>query len=361
VVYFPDPHFYRKKMMAQSMDIEKTTPNTHNELLDPNTKTVIRMCKIKRGDDELVQPKVVADIADRDLQVYMRLCAFQVLYSDTSANGDQEKFNKSPEQAVNGMTLIPGVPFENVKRGMPNLEQDQHETLEVLEKMHKDLLIAAFTNEDVKCSGKVKAKQKALKILKKASIEEITAKLRKKKDAGSESDIQKKAKEAYKKVKHSPEEIEATALHVYLEDAHDAGMKEVTFTDNGEEKTEMALKIKRKVRGMRTVEENIDGEVVKKRKLVPTPPVFHKSTPTGEYYEKKYGDFIPRGTLMQFRVRRSFYTSPMSYGTNMTFDKDVTILCETKKRARKAVSKPAIYFEDADEEPDTKRARSSSE
>ena len=348
-------------MMAQSMDVEKTTPNTHNELLDPNTQTVIRMCKIKRGDDELVQPKVVADIADRDLQVYLRLPALQVLYSDTSANGDQEKFNKSPEQAVNSFTVLKGCKFANVKRGMPTLEEDQEQSFEALEKMHKDLLIAAFTNAEVKCSGKVKAKQKALKILKKTSMEEIVAKLRKKKDAGSESDIQKKAKDAYKKVTHSPEEIEATALHVYLEDSHDAGMKEINYTDDGEEKTEMALKIKRKVRGMRTVEENIDGEIVKTRKLVPTPPVFHKSTPTGEYFEKKYGDYIPRGTLLQFRVRRSFYSSPMSYGTNLTFDQDVTILCETKARKRKAVSKPAIYFEDADEEPDSKRSRSDSE
>ena len=347
--------------MAQSMDVEKTTPNTHNELLDPNTKTVIRLCKIKRGDDEFMQPKIVADIPDRDLQVYLRLCALQTVYSDTNPKGDADKFNKSPEQAVNSFTMVKGNRFNNVARGMPTLEQDQEETFDALEKMHKDLLIAAFTSPEVKCSGKVKAKQKALKILKKASMEEIVAKLRKKKDVGSESDIQKKAKEAYKKVKHSPEEIEATALHVYLEDAHDAGMKEITYTDNGEEKTEMSLKIKRKVNGMRTIEEDIDGEIVKKRKLVPTPPVFHKSTPTGEYYEKKYGDYVPRGTLLQFRVRRSYYTSPMSYGTNLTFDKDVTVLCETKARKRKAASKPAIYFEDADEEPDSKRARSDSE
>lgn len=347
--------------MMATMASEATHPNTHNELLDPNTKTVIRMCKVKRGEDELVQPKVVADIPDRDLPVFLRLPALPALYSDTSPNGDQEKFNKSPEQAVNSFTLIKGCKFSNVKRGMPNLEKDQEEAFDVLEKMHRDLLISAFNCAEVKCSGKVKAKAKAMKILKKTSIEEITTKLRKKKDSGSESDIQKKAKEAYKKIKHTPEEIDATALHVYLEDAHDAGMKEISYTDNGEEKTEMCLKIKRKVRGMRTVEENIEGETIKTRKLVPTPPVFHKGTPTGEYFEKKYGDYVPRGTLMQFRVRRSFYSSPMSYGTNMTFDRDVTILCETKKRARKAVSKPAMYFEDADDESDNKRARTDSE
>lgn len=346
-------------MMAASMEVEKTNPNTHNELLDPNTKKLIKICKMKRGDDEVHQPKVIAAGTEKEFQIYLRLPAMAVLYSDTGPDGDMSKFNKSVEQAVNSFTLTKGCKFSNVKRGMPNLEKDQEEAFGALEQMHKDLLIAAFTSPDVKCSGKVKAKAKALKILKKASIDEITGKLRKK--GVSEIEICKKAKEAYKKVKHSPEEIEATALHVYLEDSHDAGMKEVTYTDNGEEKTEMALKIKRKCRGMRTVEENIDGEIVKKRKLVPTPPVFHKGTPTGEYFEKKYGDYVPRGTLMQFRVRRSFYSSPMSYGTNMTFDTDVTILCETKKRARKTVSKPAIYFEDADEEPDSKRARSDSE
>ena len=99
-------------MMAATMAVPKQlTPNTHNELLDANTKTVIRMCKIKRGDDELVQPKVVADIPDRDLPVFLRLPALPALYSDTSPNGDQEKFNKSPEQAVNSFTLIRGCKF----------------------------------------------------------------------------------------------------------------------------------------------------------------------------------------------------------------------------------------------------------
>ena len=123
----------------------------------------------------------------------------------------------------------------------------------------------------------------------------------------------------------------------------------------------MALKIKRKVRGMRTVEEDIDGEIVKKRKLVPTPAIFHKPTPTAQYVEKKPGNYIQRGTLLKFRVRRSFFSSPMMYGTNMTYDKDVIILCESKKRQRKAESTPVAYFEDQDDEPDTKRTRSDSE
>ena len=343
-----------------AMASEQTHPNTHNELLDPNTKTEIRICKMKRGDDEICQPRILAAGTERELQIFLRLPALSVLYSDTGPNGDAEKFNKSPEQAVNSFTLTKGCKFSKVTAAMPALSNEQDEAFGSLEQMHKNLLIAAFKNAEVKCSGKAKAKAKALKILKKASMDEIVAKLRKK-EKSSESDIQKKAKEAYKKVKHSQEEIEATALHVYLEDSHDAGMKELTYTDNGEEKTDMVLKIKRKCRGMRTVEETIDGEVVKKRKLVPTPPIFHKGTQTGEYYEKKVGDYVPRGTLLQFRVRRSFFSSPMMYGSNLTFDKDVTILCENKKRSRKAVSKPAVFFEDQDDEPDMKRSRTDSE
>ena len=318
-------------MMAAMQDIETTHPNTHNDILDSNTKTVIRICKVRRGEDELFQPKVVADIEDRDLAVYLRLPPLSVLYSDTSPDGDKEKFNKAIEQAVNTFTLIKGCKYENVKRGMPSLLSNQEEAFNMLEQMHKDLMTAAFNSDDVKCSGKDKAKKKA----------------------------KKKAKMIHKDTgkKLSDKEINDFALQFYLEDSHDSGMKEVTYTDNGEEKTEMSLRIKRKVRGMREVEEEIDGQVVKKRKLVPTPPIFHKPTPTAEYYEKKYGNYVPRGTLLIFRVRRAFFSSPMMYGSNLTFDKDVVILCETKKRERKAVSKPVEFFEDQDDDQDYKRAR----
>ena len=70
-------------MMAATMDVEKTNPNTHNELLDRKHQNGDRMCKIKRGDDELVQPKVVADIATAICRSILRLPALQVLYSDT--------------------------------------------------------------------------------------------------------------------------------------------------------------------------------------------------------------------------------------------------------------------------------------
>jgi len=167
--------------MAAAMDVEKTTPNTYNELLDPNTKTVIKICKIRRGDDEIYQPKVIAAGTEKEFQIYQRLPAMSTLYSDTSANGDQEKFSKSPEQAANTFTLLPDNKFPKVAVGMPNLAKEQQEAFDKLEQMHKDLLIAAFKAPEVKCSGKVRAKVKALKILKKASVDEIVASFAKRK------------------------------------------------------------------------------------------------------------------------------------------------------------------------------------
>lgn len=252
----------------------------------------------------------------------------QVLYSDTSPDGDKEKFNKSIEQACNTFTLVKGNKFTNVKRGMPNLEKDQDEAFEMLQNMHKDLLTTAFNSDKVKCSGKDKAKKKAKKKAKMIS-----------KDEGRQV---------------SPEELHDIALKIYIEDSHDSGIKETSWTDNGEEKCELALKIKRKCYGMRDVEEEVDGEITKKRKLIRVPPMFHKPTPTGEYYEKKYESYIQRGTLAIFRVRRSFFSSPMMYGSNLTFDKDVIIMCESKKRSRAAETKPVMFFEDQD---DDKRQR----
>lgn len=310
----------KKNIMMEAMPTTK--PNTYNDIFDTETK--IKVCATKRGDDEIFQPKLLAESSEKDIQIYLRLPAMQVLYSDTSPDGDKEKFNKSVEQACNTFTLTRGNKFSNVKRGMPNLESDQEKAFQKLEQIHKDLLVAAFNDDKVKCSGKDKAKKKA----------------------------KKKAKTIGKEEKRtlSEEEIQKLALKIYIEDSHDSGMKETTWTDEGEEKCEVALKIKRKCYGMRNVEE--DGET--KRKLVRVPPVFHKSTPTGEYYEKKYESYIARGTLAIFRVRRSFFSSPMMYGTNLTFDKDVIILCETKKRKRTVETKPVMYFEDQE---DDKRAR----
>lgn len=309
-----------KNKMMQAMPTTK--PNTHNDIFDTTTK--IKICASKRGDDEIFQPKVVADTSDKDIQIYLKLPALSVLYSDTSPDGDKEKFNKSNEQACNTFTLTRGNKFSNVRRGMPKLESDQEKAFTMLEDMHKQLLTAAFESNKVKCSGKDKAKKKAKKQAKIIGKEE--------------------------KRTLTDDEIHKLALKIYIEDAHDSGMKETTWTEEGEEKCEMALKIKRKCYGMRDVEE--DGEM--KRKLIRVPPMFHKTTPTGEYYEKKYESYIGRGTLAIFRVRRSFFSSPMMYGTNMTFDKDVVILCETKKRKRTVETKPVMFFEDQE---DDKRVR----
>lgn len=312
--------------MMQAMPT--TNPNTYNDILDENTTTKIKVCGMKRGDDEIFHPKILAARSEKDIPLYLRLPALPVLYSDTSPDGDKEKFNKSIEQACNTFTLIKGNQFSNVRRGMPNLESDQEEAFNILQQQHKDLLTAAFNSEKVKCSGKDKAKKKA----------------------------KKKAKTIAKEEKReiSEEELHDIALQIYIEDSHDSGMKESTWTDSGEEKCEISLKVKRKCYGMRDVDEEVDGEKVKKRKLIRVPPKFHKPTPTGEYFEKKYENYIPRGTLAIVRVRRNFYSSPMMYGTNLTFDKDVIIMCESKKRSRAAETKPVMYFEDQD---DDKRQR----
>lgn len=308
--------------------VPTTNPNTYNDILDEETQTKVKVCSVKRGDEEIFQPKVLAGSSEKDINIFLRLPALEVLYSDTSPDGDKEKFNKSNEQACNTFTLIQGCKFANVKRGMPNLEDDQKEAFSMLRNLHRELLTAAFHSKKVKCSGKEKAKKKA----------------------------KKKAKTIGKDENRTltDAEIEELALKIYIEDSHDSGMKEVTWTDNGEEKCEIALKVKRKCYGMRDVEEEVDGEKVKKKKLVRVPPMFHKTTPTGEYYEKKYENYIQRGTLAIFRVRRNFFSSPMMYGSNLTFDKDVIIMCESKKRKRSAQIKPVMFFEDQD---DDKRQR----
>ena len=131
----------------------------------------------------------------------------------------------------------------------------------------------------------------------------------------------------------------------------------MTWTNNGEEVTGTVLKIKRKVRGVRYIKP--EGGTQKERTLVDTTPMFHRCNITGEYYEKKYGDYVPRNTLLIPRVRRNFYSTPMMYGSNLTFDKDIVVWWEPKNRMSGVVSKPVIFFEveDADDTPSSKRQR----
>ena len=306
---------------------EATQPSTYNEILE--TEYECKIVEGKRGDETTFTPKILAK--GSDYNVFLRTVALSTLYSnlgqDGDALGDHAKFNKPIDQACATMTLVQGCAFEKVNQTMPSLLENQKKTFEILQQQHVDLVTAAFKSEKVKCSGKDKARKKA--------------KTKLKKDGNK---------------KPSEEDIETLALQMYIEDSHDSGMKEMSWTNNGEEVTGMVLKIKRKVRGVRYVKP--EGGTQKERTLVDTTPMFHRGNITGEYYEKKYGDYVPRNTLLIPRVRRNFYSTPMMHGSNITFDKDIVVLCEPKKRKSGAVSKPVIFFEDEDTDtPSSKKQR----
>jgi len=310
-------------MMQQQ---EATQPSTYNEILE--TEYEIMTTESKRGDETVWMPKVVSK--GTEYGVYFRVAPVSVLYSqlgqDGDAAGDHAKFNKPMDQACATLTLVKGCAFNRVTKTMPTLLDNQKQTFEIFQQQHVDLVTEAFNNKKVKCAGKDKARKKATSNLKKAGNKKPTE-----------------------------EQVQEAALQVYIEDAHDSGMKELTWTNNGEEVTDTVLKIKRKVRGVRYIKP--EGGTQKERTLVDTTPVFHRGTITGEYYEKKFGDYVPRNTLLIPRVRRNFYSTPMMYGSNLTFDKDIVVLVEPKKRKSAAVSKPVIFFEDEDAEVSPKRQR----
>lgn len=324
-VYFLPARLCRTPMMQQQ---EATQPSTYNEILE--TEYEVITTENKRGDDTVWMPKVVSK--GTEYGVYFRTAPMSVLYShlgqDGDASGDHTKYNKPMDQACATLTLTEGCAFNKVTTTMPTLLDNQKRTFEIFQQQHLDLVTEAFKNKKVKCGGKDKARKKAVSKLKKAGNKKPTE-----------------------------EQIEEEALQVYIDDSCDSGVKELTWTNNGEELTGNVLKIKRKVRGVRYVKP--EGGSVKERTLVETTPVFHRGTITGEYYEKKYGDYVPRNTLLIPRVRRNFFSTPMVYGSNLTFDKDIVVLCEPKKRASNAVSKPVIFFEDedADDTPSTKKQR----
>lgn len=298
---------------------KQTFPSTYNEI--DETEYDVKVMEVKRGDETLYQPKIVAK--DNDYQIYFRTAPLSALYGthgvDGDESGDRAKFSKTIEQAAVTYTMRKGCAFKKVLKTMPNLLKDQDKTFDILKKQHRELLTKAFESDKVKCAGKDKARKKAATALKKAGNK-----------------------------KPSKEEIDAEALKIYLSDSHDSGIKEISWSENGEEVEGEVLKIKRKVRGVRYVNEEEDGKTVRKRTLVSTFPTFHRGTPTGEFYEKKFGDYMPRDTLLILRVRRSWYTTPMMYGTNLTFDKDVVVLCGPKKKKKQTRSKPVVYFEDED-------------
>ena len=309
------------------MQQQATQPSTYNEILE--TECEIKTVEGKRGEETIFTPKVLAK--GTDYGVFLRTAPLSTLYSmlgqDGDACGDHAKFNKPLDQACATLTLVKGCAFSKVKQTMPTLLDNQTKTFEILEQQHVALMKEAFNNKKVKCSGKDKARKKA------------TTKL--KKDGNK---------------KPSKEEIDELALKIYIEDSHDSGMKEMTWTNNGEEITDTVLKIKRKVRGVRYIKP--EGGTTKERTVVETTPMFHRGNITGEYYERKYGDYVPRNTLLIPRVRRNFFSTPMMYGSNLTFDKDIVVLCEPKKRKIAPVSKPVVFFEDEDTEaPSPKKQR----
>tara|TARA_B100000683_G_C12474632_1_gene549036 strand:+ start:619 stop:1641 length:1023 start_codon:yes stop_codon:yes gene_type:complete len=321
-----------KQEMQQQAPMQ-TFPSTYNEI--DETEYDIKVMEVKRGDEVLHHPKVLAK--DSEYQIYFRTAPMSALYGthgvDGDESGDKVKFNKPIEQAVVTYTLKKGCAFKKVLKTMPNLLKDQQTTFDILKKQHVELLTAAFKDKRVKCGGKDKARKKAAGILKKNGVKKPT-----------------------------PEQIDAEAFNIYLANAHDSGVREKTWTENGEEVDGEVLTVRRKVRGVRYVnEEDESGKTVRKRTLVSTFPIFHRGTPTGEFFEKKFGDYMPRDTLIILRVRRSFYTTPMMYGSNITFDKDVIVLCGPKRKAKQTVSKPVIYFEDEDVQESNKRKRDDDE
>ena len=294
-----------------------TFPSTHNNLFETDVK-----CRIVKSvyDNEVVhQPKMVVEAGDKQYPVYMRLPALAMLYSTLGEHGDRDKFNKSDKEARFTMTLRKFVP-NRVGRVMPTLADDQEKTFEQMRKYHEMLVGAAFDSDDVKCSFKDKYKKLAKKQMK-----------------GS-----------------SAAEIKARARELYIENASNCGVKTREWKDaSGEEVEGDVLVIKRRIVGKR------NGEMTSLR------PVFHKINHEGEYNEVQYGEYVPRDTLCQLRVRPQFFSAPLMYGTSCWFDKDVIVLWRPKRTTAEKVVATVPVFEDGDGEDDgaaapaAKRARTS--
>lgn len=304
-----------------------TTPSTYNNILDTDLEMKIK--EVKYGDEVKFQPKLVS--AGTDYNVYLTLPAFKTLYSqlgtDGDGMGDQAKFSKPPEQATASMTLIQGAPAKVLRGGNLILDK-QNQAFERIMKLQNDLVVAAFENDKVKCSGKDKARKKAAQKLKKGG---------------------KKA---------SADDVNALAKEIYLEDAHHSGLKQMEWLEHGEPKEGLALKAKRKVRTVRYVTEKDDnGNEIRKRTLVPSNPVFHKPHIDGNYYEQTFGDYVPRDTLVAPRVRVEFFSNPMMYGSTIKMDKDVRILWMPKKKSNQPAAAAMEYFSDGEDDAPQKRKR----
>tara|TARA_Y100001958_G_C21219411_1_gene544792 strand:+ start:912 stop:1856 length:945 start_codon:yes stop_codon:yes gene_type:complete len=306
---------------------EPTTPSTYNHINE--TELELNIVESKIGDDVKHAPKFTSS----GFNVYLTLPAFKTLYSqlgtDGDGLGDKEKFNKPIEQACATLTLVQGAP-KKVLRGGNTILTEQQQALDKLRAQMTQMVEAAFDSDKVKCAGKDKARKKAKQQLK-----------------------------AEGNKKPSSEEIDKIARELYIQEAHHSGIREMEWTDNGEPQEGIAIKAKRKVRGVRYVtEKDENGNEIKKRTLVPTELMFHKPHIDGNYYEYKFGDYVPRGTLLAPRVRLEYFSTPMMYGTTVKMDQDVRILWMPKKQVKRKVASAMTYFSDGeDDEESNKRAR----
>ena len=182
--------------------------------------------------------------------------------------GDKAKiFSKPDEQAQATVTLIQGLKKCSPWKQPHSRPPEASSTLSSRCKKISSLL--RLDNKKVKCSGKDKARKKAAQKLKKGGK------------------------------KPTEEEIQKLAKEIYIEEAHHKGLSQIEWTENGEPKEGLALKCKRKVRGVRYVtEKDDDGNEIRKRTIVATNPVFHKLHIDGNYYEQEFGDYVPRDTML---------------------------------------------------------------
>jgi len=286
-----------------------TFPMTRNPMLTTNVK--IKIVKERHGDEVVAKPKVGVDAGDKFYNIYRGAAALSVMYSDVGEKGDMEKFNKAERDARTSLTLMRGAP-NRVTRVMPTLLEEQNKTFETLHQEFEDLVLAAFDSDEVVCTFKTKFKKAAKKKLKNGT----------------------------------PEEQNALARKMYLENATNCMIKTRDFKDeNGVEQEVECLNVRRRAFG------NRDGE------LTSLKPEFHKIDHEGDYHLVEYGDYVPKGTLLQVRLRPQFFTAPLMYGVSCWFDKDIIVLWRPKRTEAKKETAAVPVFEDGDDETTGKRTR----
>ena len=301
---------------TQPVDLHKimttTFPMTRNPMLSTDVK--IKIVTDRYGDETVAKPKIGIDAGDKFYNIYRGATALKVMWSDVGEEGEKVKFSKAEKDARVSVTLMRGAP-DRVQKVLPNLLKEQDQTFETLHKEFEDLVLAAYDSDEVVCSFKAKFKKAAKKKLKGGT----------------------------------PEEQNALARKMYLENATNCMIKTRDYKDeNGEEVEVECLNLRRRAFTTR------DGE------LTPADLHFHKIDHEGDYHLVEYGDYVPRGTLLKVRLRPQFFTAPLMYGVSCWFDKDVIVLWRPKRVEAKKESAIVPVFEDGDDEPTEttgKRAR----